>query len=175
MSGFSYGGMQTINVFLCHHLKDFGWFGGYSPAGGNYGSDMIASCLKQEDPCDVPVNYFYIQWGSNELATSSAAASANGLATKAAPTITIGEFQLPGDGRWPRLRQLHHRAVQLRPNRIPVLRPRSPNAPGDNAACDDAEGDHNRDGGYRGVARARLWRIADTLSRLGRTLSVSTL
>ena len=50
VSGFSYGGMQTINVFLCHHLKDFGWFGGYSPAGGNYGSDMIASCLKQEDP-----------------------------------------------------------------------------------------------------------------------------
>ena len=41
MSGFSYGGMQTINVFLCHHLKDFGWFAGYSPAGGNYNSDMI--------------------------------------------------------------------------------------------------------------------------------------
>jgi hypothetical protein len=85
MSGFSYGGMQTINVFLCHHLKDFGWFAGYSPAGGNYGSDMIASCLKQQDPKTYPVNYFYIQTGSNELATSSAAASANGLTTKAAP------------------------------------------------------------------------------------------
>ena len=92
MSGFSYGGMQTINVFLCHHLKDFGWFGGYSPAGGNYGSDMIASCLKQEDPKTYPVNYFYIQSGSNELATSSAAASANGLTTKAAPTITSANF-----------------------------------------------------------------------------------
>ena len=92
MSGFSYGGMQTINVFLCHHLKDFGWFGGYSPAGGNYGSDMIASCLKQEDPATYPVNYFYIQSGSNELATSSAAASANGLTTKAAPTITSANF-----------------------------------------------------------------------------------
>ena len=88
MSGFSYGGMQTINVFLCHHLKDFGWFAGYSPAGGNYNSDMIASCLKQEAPAMYPVNYFYIQSGSNELATSSAAASANGLTTKAAPTIT---------------------------------------------------------------------------------------
>jgi len=92
MSGFSYGGMQTINVFLCHHLKDFGWFGGYSPAGGNYGSDMIASCLKQENPAMYPVNYFYVQSGSNELATSSAAASANGLATKAAPTITTANF-----------------------------------------------------------------------------------
>jgi enterochelin esterase-like enzyme len=92
MSGFSYGGMQTINVFLCHHLKDFGWFAGYSPAGGNYGSDMIASCLKQQDPKTYPVNYFYIQTGSNELATSSAAASANGLTTKAAPTITSANF-----------------------------------------------------------------------------------
>jgi enterochelin esterase-like enzyme len=92
MSGFSYGGMQTINVFLCHHLKDFGWFGAYSPAGGNYGSDMIASCLKQEEPSTYPVNYFYVQSGSNELATSSAAASANGLTTKAAPTITSANF-----------------------------------------------------------------------------------
>ena len=92
MSGFSYGGMQTINVFLCHHLKDFGWFAGYSPAGGNYNSDMIASCLKQEAPAMYPVNYFYIHAGSNELATSSAAASANGLTTKAAPTITSANF-----------------------------------------------------------------------------------
>ena len=92
MSGFSYGGMQTINIFLCHHLKDFGWFAGYSPAGGNYNSDMIASCLKQEDPAMYPVNYFYIHSGSNELATSSAAASANGLTTKAAPTITSANF-----------------------------------------------------------------------------------
>jgi enterochelin esterase-like enzyme len=92
MSGFSYGGMQTINVFLCHHLKDFGWFGGYSPAGGNYGSDMIASCLKQQDPATNRVNYFYIQAGSNELATGSAAASAKDLTTKAAPTITSTNF-----------------------------------------------------------------------------------
>jgi hypothetical protein len=53
---------------------------------------MIASCLKQEDPKTFPVNYFYIQAGSNELATSSAAASANGLTTKAAPTITSANF-----------------------------------------------------------------------------------
>jgi enterochelin esterase-like enzyme len=92
MSGFSYGGMQTINVFLCHHLKDFGWFAGYSPAGGNYNSDTIASCLKQESPAMYPVNYFYIHSGSNELATSSAAASANGLTMKAAPTITSANF-----------------------------------------------------------------------------------
>ena len=39
-----------------------------------------------------PVNYFYIHAGSNELATSSAAASANGLTTKAAPTITSTNF-----------------------------------------------------------------------------------
>ncbi len=92
MSGFSFGGMQTINVFLCHHLKDFGWFAGYSPAGGNYASDMIASCLKQQDPATNRVNYFYIQAGSNELATGSAAASAKDLTTKAAPTITSANF-----------------------------------------------------------------------------------
>lgn len=92
MSGFSYGGMQTINVFLCHHLKDFGWFGAYSPAGGNYASDMIASCLKQQDPATNRVNYFYIQTGANELATGSAAASAKDLTTKAAPAITSTNF-----------------------------------------------------------------------------------
>ena len=92
MSGFSYGGMQTINVFLCHHLKDFGWFAGYSPAGGNYASDKIASCLKEQDPATNRVNYFYIQTGSNELATGSAAASAKDLTTRAAPTITSTNF-----------------------------------------------------------------------------------
>ena len=92
ISGFSYGGMQTINIFLCHHLKDFGWFAGYSPAGGNYNSDGIASCLKQEDPATYPINYFYVHSGSNELATSSAKASADGLTTKAAPAITSANF-----------------------------------------------------------------------------------
>ena len=92
MSGFSYGGMQTINVFLCHHLKEFGWFAGYSPAGGNYASDKIASCLKEQDPATNRVNYFYIQTGANELATGSAAASAKDLTTKAAPTITSTNF-----------------------------------------------------------------------------------
>ena len=123
MSGFSYGGMQTINVFLCHHLKDFGWFAGYSPAGGNYNSDMIASCLKQENPAMYPVNYFYIHSGSNELATSSAAASANGLTMKAAPTITSANFTYLVTGGGHDYDNCTHRAVQHRPNRIPLLRP----------------------------------------------------
>jgi enterochelin esterase-like enzyme len=92
ISGFSYGGMQTINVFLCHHLKDFGWFAGYSPAGGNYNADGIAKCLQPQEPTKYPVNYFYVHTGANELATSSAKASAEGLTTKASPTITPANF-----------------------------------------------------------------------------------
>ncbi len=90
MSGFSFGGMQTINIFLCHHLKEFGWFAGLSSVGQN--SDAIASCLKQQDPAMYPVNYFYLQSGANELATDSVKASADGLTTKAAPTITSANF-----------------------------------------------------------------------------------
>jgi len=92
ISGFSYGGMQTINVFLCHHLKDFGWFAGYSPAGGNNNADGIAKCLQQEEPAKYPINHFYIHSGSNELATGSAKASAEGLTTKAAPYIKSSNF-----------------------------------------------------------------------------------
>jgi|GEM_PF-7091042 len=27
--------VECTSPFLCHHLKGFGWFAGYSPAGGN--------------------------------------------------------------------------------------------------------------------------------------------
>ena len=88
VSGFSYGGMQTINVFLCHHIKEFGWFGGYSPAGGNYGSDMIASCLKQEGSRDEPRQLLLCTMGIERARHEQRGRLGERSATKAAPTIT---------------------------------------------------------------------------------------
>jgi hypothetical protein len=89
IAGFSYGGMQTINVFLCHYLKEFSWFAALSPVGDN--STKIAACLEKEDPKTYPINYFYIHTGANELATGSAKASADGLTMKS-PYITSANF-----------------------------------------------------------------------------------
>lgn len=92
MAGFSMGGMQTINVGLCSHLKNFAWFAGLDPAGGNFGADDIAKYVQMQDPASNPVYYFYISVGkSDSTAGSSAAASANGLATKG-PSITPANF-----------------------------------------------------------------------------------
>jgi enterochelin esterase-like enzyme len=89
IAGFSYGGMQTINVFLCHYLKEFSWFAALSPVGDN--STKIAACLETQNPAMYPVNYFYIHTGSNELATGTAKASADGLTAKS-PHITAKNF-----------------------------------------------------------------------------------
>jgi hypothetical protein len=66
ISGFSMGGMQTVNIGLSHHLKDFGWFGAYAPAGGAYSSTQIASYLQKQDVASYPVNYFYAMAGNND-------------------------------------------------------------------------------------------------------------
>jgi hypothetical protein len=92
ISGFSMGGMQTINVGLCQNLKNFAWFGAFDPAGGNFSSAQIPQYLQMEDAQTFPVFYFYISVGKDDTtAGSSAMASANGLTAKG-PYITSENF-----------------------------------------------------------------------------------
>ena len=105
LAGFSFGGMQTINIGVCNHLKDFAWFAGLDPAGGNFGSTDIAKYVEMENPQMYPIYYFYISVGASDTtAGSSAAASANGLTTKS-PYITSANFSfqnnIPGAHTYP--------------------------------------------------------------------------
>lgn len=105
MAGFSFGGMQTINIGLCAHLKNFAWFAGLNPAGGNAGAADIAKYVELQNPQLYPLYYFYIGVGNNDgTAGSSAAASANGLVTKG-PYITSANFSfqnnIPGGHDYP--------------------------------------------------------------------------
>lgn len=105
IAGFSMGGMQTINIGLCQNLKNFAWFGALDPAGGNFGSTDIAKYVEMQDPKTNPLYYFYISVGQDDgTAGSSAAASANALATKG-PNITSANFSfqnnVPGGHVYP--------------------------------------------------------------------------
>jgi len=105
LSGFSFGGMQTINIGICAHLKDFAWFGALDPAGGNYGSTDIAKYVGMQNPETYPIYYFYISVGDHDgTAGNSAAASASGLTTKS-PYITAANFSfqknIPGAHDYP--------------------------------------------------------------------------
>jgi predicted esterase len=98
LAGFSFGGMQTLAIGLCAHLKDFAWFAGLDPAGpGAPSSDSIAQHVAMENPAMYPVYYFYISVGkSDATAGSSAAAAANGLTTKS-PSFTSANFSFQND------------------------------------------------------------------------------
>ena len=105
MAGFSFGGMQTVNIGLCAHLKEFAWFAGLDPAGGNAGADDIAKYVAMQNPQMYPLFYFYIGVGSNDsTAAGSSAASANGLTSKG-PHITSANFSfqnnIPGGHDYP--------------------------------------------------------------------------
>ncbi|MEO7959699.1 MAG: alpha/beta hydrolase-fold protein [Fibrobacteria bacterium] len=106
IAGFSFGGMQTIAIGLCAHLKDFAWFAGLDPAGpGTPNSDAIAKYVAAENPAMYPVHYFYISVGASDpTAGSSSAAAANGLTTKS-PSFTTANFSfqnnIPGAHTYP--------------------------------------------------------------------------
>ena len=105
MAGFSFGGMQTINIGLCAHLKEFAWFAGLNAAGGNAGANDIARYVEMQNPQMYPLYYFYIGVGNNDgTAGSSCAASASGLTTKG-PYITSANFSfqnnIPGGHDYP--------------------------------------------------------------------------
>jgi CubicO group peptidase (beta-lactamase class C family) len=65
-SGFSFGGRQTVNVGLSHHLKDFAWFGAFGLAGGAYGSTQIAQALDTQDVATYPLKHFYAMAGDGD-------------------------------------------------------------------------------------------------------------
>ena len=106
MAGFSFGGMQTLAIGLCAHLKDFAWFAGLDPAGpGTPSSDAIAQRVAMENPAMYPVHYLYISVGkSDSTASGSAAAAANGLTSKG-PSFTSANFSfqnnIPGAHTYP--------------------------------------------------------------------------
>jgi enterochelin esterase-like enzyme len=106
LAGFSFGGMQTIAIGLCAHLKDFAWFAGLDPAGpGTPSADAIAQRVATQNPEMYPVHYFYISVGNSDgTAGGSAAAAANGLATKS-PSFTSANFSfqnnIPGGHTYP--------------------------------------------------------------------------
>jgi hypothetical protein len=81
MAGFSFGGMQTLSIGLCAHLKDFAWFAGLDPAGpGTLWSDDIAERVATENPRAYPIYYLYISVGTNDgTSRNTAAAAANGM------------------------------------------------------------------------------------------------
>jgi len=98
LAGFSFGGMQTLAIGLCAHLKDFAWFAGLDPAGpGTPSADAIAQHVAMENPELYPLYYLYISVGKSDgTAGGSAAAAANGLATKG-PSITSTNFSFQND------------------------------------------------------------------------------
>ncbi|MEO6098431.1 MAG: alpha/beta hydrolase-fold protein [Fibrobacteria bacterium] len=105
MAGFSFGGMQTINIGLCAHLKEFAWFAGLDAAGGNANSTDIAKYVAAQNPEKYPLYYFYVGVGASDgTAKGSSAASANGLTTKG-PYITTANFSyqenIPGGHVYP--------------------------------------------------------------------------
>jgi hypothetical protein len=90
MAGFSFGGMQTLSIGLCAHLKDFAWFAGLHPAGPpTPNSTDIAKYVAAQDPQKYPLYYLYIGRGTNDK--GAGASSADGLTTKG-PYITSANF-----------------------------------------------------------------------------------
>ncbi len=80
VSGFSMGGMQTINAGLCQSLEHIAWFGALSAAPTTYGASQIAEYLGRENPNTYPLGYFYNVVGSSDgTARSSHEAAVQGL------------------------------------------------------------------------------------------------
>ena len=95
MAGFSYGGMQTVEIGVCAHLKEFAWFAGLDAAGYNASGATIASYVKTQDPAMYPLYYFYLSVGNNDsTAGSSPSNSANGLTANGSPYITTANFSI---------------------------------------------------------------------------------
>lgn len=106
MAGFSFGGMQTLAIGLCAHLKEFAWFAGLDAAGpGTPSASDIAKYVATQTPQTYPLYYLYIGVGtSDSIASGSSSNAANGLASKG-PYITSANFSfqnnIPGYHDYP--------------------------------------------------------------------------
>jgi enterochelin esterase-like enzyme len=105
MAGFSFGGMQSITIGLCAHLKEFAWIAGFDAGGpGTSNADDIAKYLEAQNAKAYPVYYFYLSAGTNDAgAVSSVEAFSKALPAKT-PYLTSANFSVqsnivgPGNG-----------------------------------------------------------------------------
>jgi enterochelin esterase-like enzyme len=106
MAGFSFGGMQTLTIGLCAHLKEFAWFAGLHAAGPpTPNATAIAEYVAMQNPETYPLYYLYLGVGNNDdTAKGTSSSAANGLATKG-PHITTENFSyqdnIPGGHDYP--------------------------------------------------------------------------
>jgi enterochelin esterase-like enzyme len=106
MAGFSFGGMQTLTIGLCAHLKEFAWFAGLHAAGPpTPNATDIAKYVAMQNPEMYPLYYLYLGVGNNDgTAKGTSSSAANGLATKG-PHITTENFSyqdnIPGGHDYP--------------------------------------------------------------------------
>jgi enterochelin esterase-like enzyme len=84
LSGFSMGGMQTVNTGMCQSLEHFASFAAFAAAPSTYNSDQIAEYLTWEnEQASYLINFFYNTHGDNDgTAESSHMAAVNGLTDK---------------------------------------------------------------------------------------------
>jgi enterochelin esterase-like enzyme len=71
LTGFSMGGMQTINTGLCQSLEHIAWFGALAAAPTSYGSTQVAEYVGLENPGANPVRYFYNVVGASDSTAGS--------------------------------------------------------------------------------------------------------
>ena len=62
MAGWSFGGMQTVNIGLCECLDAVSYFGVFAPGNTTYSAEEIAKCLERFENHDV--HYIYSICGS---------------------------------------------------------------------------------------------------------------
>jgi S-formylglutathione hydrolase FrmB len=103
--GFSMGGMQTINIGLSQHLKDFAYFGALSPAPGSFSASQIASYIEmQNQPTAYPLGHFYAVVGqSDDTAGGAFDAATKDLALKGQfiTTSNFSSHKVPGSHVYP--------------------------------------------------------------------------
>ena len=103
--GFSMGGMQTINIGLSQHLKDFAYFGALSPAPGSFSASQIASSVQmQNQPTAYPLGHFYAVVGQSDSTAGGAFDSATKELAQKGQFITTSNFsahKVPGSHVYP--------------------------------------------------------------------------
>lgn len=62
MAGWSFGGMQTVNIGLCECLDIMSYFGAFSPGNTTYNAEEIAKCLEKFEAYDI--HYIYSAAGN---------------------------------------------------------------------------------------------------------------
>ena len=89
IAGFSFGGMQSINVGLCECLDIISYFGAFSPATAIYWGEDIATCLEEFAPYEI--GYIYEICGDRDTNCATAGYYALMPLTELTDKVTLGE------------------------------------------------------------------------------------